>query len=436
MRIHHDERGQTIMLVALSLPIILGFVGMATDVGSLFMDKRQMQTAADAGALAGAAALNLASGNITTAARAATAANGYTHGSNGVTVNVNNGPTWPTSEYHLVPNYIEVTVVKAEPTIFLALFGHSNVTVAARAVATNQAPGNGCINLTETNPNVPALAVQGNASVDAPDCDMNINDTNSNAISTTGKAYSVTTSTIGVTATSISAGVGGFTPTPVTGVIPVADPLAAMQYPYTCGAGGCQCPSSSTLCATNPVTSMPATCATTSIGHGTTNLSPGCYNGLSIGSNANVVLAAGTYFFNGDVSVAANGSLSGTGVTLIFTSGAFSMGGTPTMDIVAPLTTSTSDPFPGILYYQVPADTTAMSLGGNSSSTIEGVFYAPTAGNGTNTAGISFQGNPGGTIYTDFVTTSLSLAGNPSFKSFADLPGGAPTGITSIALVE
>ena len=49
MRIHRDERGQTIILVALSLPLLLGFVGIATDVGALFKVKRTMQTAADAG---------------------------------------------------------------------------------------------------------------------------------------------------------------------------------------------------------------------------------------------------------------------------------------------------------------------------------------------------------------------------------------------------
>ena len=51
MRLHSDERGQTIILVALSLPLMLGFVGIATDVGALFKDKRDPQTLAGIAAL-------------------------------------------------------------------------------------------------------------------------------------------------------------------------------------------------------------------------------------------------------------------------------------------------------------------------------------------------------------------------------------------------
>ena len=78
MRIHRDDRGQTIMLVALALPILLGFVGIATDLGSLFKDRRTIQTAADAAAIAGA--LNLSSGNWSSAAKAASGTNGFTDG--------------------------------------------------------------------------------------------------------------------------------------------------------------------------------------------------------------------------------------------------------------------------------------------------------------------------------------------------------------------
>jgi hypothetical protein len=147
-----------------------------------------------------------------------------------------------------------------------------------------------------------------------------------------------------------------------------------------------------------------------------------------------VNLAAGVYFFNGGVSVPANSTLSGTGVTLIFTQGAFAMQGTPTINLSAPDPKDNTVPFPGILYYQVPADTTPMVLGGNSKSSIDGTFYAPTAGNGTAT-GITLTGNSGGKIYADFVTPSMSLSGNPTFHSYAQLPGGAAAN-HAVALVE
>ena len=123
MRLHRDERGQTILLVALSLPVLIGFIGIATDVGILFKDKRTMQTAADAAAIAGALNYNNGATAWKAAARAAATANGFTDTSNGIVVTTPDTPQWPTSNYNGKPGYVEVTITKPESTIFLALFG-------------------------------------------------------------------------------------------------------------------------------------------------------------------------------------------------------------------------------------------------------------------------------------------------------------------------
>jgi hypothetical protein len=68
-------------------------------------------------------------------------------------------------------------------------------------------------------------------------------------------------------------------------------------------------------------------------------------------------------------------------------------------------------------------------MNGGPSATIEGIFYAPGAD-------FTMQGNSGGTIYTDFVVKTLSLAGNPFLRSYAQLPGGTSNGLHAIALVE
>src|ERR1700744_4113265 len=132
MRIHRDERGQTLLLVALSLPLLLGFVGIATAVGPLFRDKRPLKIAADPAAIAGA--LNMSSGPTAwkAAARTAATANGFTDGSNGVVISTPDTPQWPSSNYKGGTGYAEVTVTKTEPTIFLSLFGYPSVTVLAR----------------------------------------------------------------------------------------------------------------------------------------------------------------------------------------------------------------------------------------------------------------------------------------------------------------
>jgi Flp pilus assembly protein TadG len=81
------ERGQILVIFVLALVAIIAGVGLVIDGGFAFAQRRAEQNAADLGAFAGANAL-LNGANPTAAARAAAAANGYNHGTGGVTVNV------------------------------------------------------------------------------------------------------------------------------------------------------------------------------------------------------------------------------------------------------------------------------------------------------------------------------------------------------------
>jgi Putative Flp pilus-assembly TadE/G-like len=54
---HRNESGSVLVLVAISLVALLGIAALAIDVGNFRAHRRQLQTAADAGALAGAAQL-------------------------------------------------------------------------------------------------------------------------------------------------------------------------------------------------------------------------------------------------------------------------------------------------------------------------------------------------------------------------------------------
>src|SRR5882724_5851621 len=55
-RRHSGERGQTILLVAVSLVALLGMAALAIDVVTLYTARSEVQRAADAAALAGAKA--------------------------------------------------------------------------------------------------------------------------------------------------------------------------------------------------------------------------------------------------------------------------------------------------------------------------------------------------------------------------------------------
>ena len=59
-----DERGQTILLVAISLVSLLAMAALAIDIVTLYVARSEIQRAADAAALAGAKAV--ADSGITT----------------------------------------------------------------------------------------------------------------------------------------------------------------------------------------------------------------------------------------------------------------------------------------------------------------------------------------------------------------------------------
>lgn len=61
----NNNKGITIVLVAILLFVLVGFVGLALDVSYMYVVKGQLQNAADAGALAGAAKLNNVYGSAT-----------------------------------------------------------------------------------------------------------------------------------------------------------------------------------------------------------------------------------------------------------------------------------------------------------------------------------------------------------------------------------
>jgi uncharacterized membrane protein len=53
-RLYRDRRGSALILAAMSMPLLLGSVGLATDTIQWALWKRQLQRAADSAAFAGA----------------------------------------------------------------------------------------------------------------------------------------------------------------------------------------------------------------------------------------------------------------------------------------------------------------------------------------------------------------------------------------------
>jgi hypothetical protein len=116
------QKGQTLIFVAVSLLVLIGFLSLAIDVGHFYGERRRMQNAADAGALAGARELCV-SNNIPAAyARAQE----YAVTRNGAqTANIT------------IQNYtVAVDTGETVPTFFAGLIGVTSADVRTGAAAT------------------------------------------------------------------------------------------------------------------------------------------------------------------------------------------------------------------------------------------------------------------------------------------------------------
>src|SRR5579885_2109587 len=125
------ERGQVVPIVALALFVLFGAAAMAVDVGYLRYMQRIEQNAADSAAIAGANEIPY--NDVTTAAKADAASNGFTDDGTNVIVTVNNPPS--SGSYSGNTSAVEVIVKAKHAMFFEKIFGTSSSWVSARSVA-------------------------------------------------------------------------------------------------------------------------------------------------------------------------------------------------------------------------------------------------------------------------------------------------------------
>ena len=121
-RLSTQEQGATLIFVALTLPVLLGFAALAIDGSNIYAQQRQIQTAADAAALAGAQVLALGS---STAQVQSTVQNLISlNGADSYTLSYLNGNT-----------EVQVTAVQSFATFFAGIVGYETLRVQATAKA-------------------------------------------------------------------------------------------------------------------------------------------------------------------------------------------------------------------------------------------------------------------------------------------------------------
>lgn len=362
-----NESGQTLIIVALSMSVLLGFTAFATDVGVLLQQKRLAQTAADSAAIAGAEHLGYGSAAAQSAAQTDAASNGFTNGQNGATVTATPSPS---SGSFTGSGYMQVSVSESVNTVFARAFGFGSMAVGASAIA-GELPATGCVYVLSPSGQA-TMSLQGSFDVSTPGCGVIVNSTGSQALTFVGGSGTLDAAYVNVVGGESSHSSDSVT-VPTLGVAQISDPLAYLDLPQYEAA-------------------LTASCTTSAPASGTAStsaqLSPGCWSSTGNITLNNVNLSPGTYTFNlpatGNLII--SGNVTGTGgVTLNLTNGGVSATTNSTMNLVAPPTTNCSCDFPGILLYIAPPPATQVTTQlvefemGNATGIFTGIIYVPGA---------------------------------------------------------
>lgn len=416
MKKHGGENGQTLIMVAVSLSVILGFVAFATDLGVVLHKRRMAQTAADSAAMAAAKYLDAGSAAAIGAGQEDAAANGFTNGSTGVTVTVTPSPT---SGAFTGSQYAQVTVSQSVPTIFTAAFDLSALTVSASAIA-GRFPSDGCVYVLDPTA-YQAMNLEGSFDVSTPGCGVLVDSNDPNALYFGGTNGHLTAAYVNVVGGTNGAS-SDSTPAPVLGVTPVSDPLANLNMPQ-------YAPDPSTC---TPVPNNGVLTGSISSGN--------CYSGNV--TLYNVTLADGPYFFTGQVNL--KGTVTAANVTLYLTSTSPGLYANSQSTLtIANLDTSffsSCAKCAGIVIYIEPPATgssitqTVEFEKGTASGSVTGIIYAPGAEFFMNDSGSGGTVNNIGFNTDLIVNTFYDKTGLFSVTQYN--PPNANSPLSKITLVE
>ena len=465
MKILKQESGQVLVLSALSMMLLMGFMGLAADVGTLFHAKRQLQSAADAAAIAGITAYKYetVSGNaqadIDNAAQAAAAKNGFSN----VTV-TNAFPTSVTSPTLYVANpptdgpnrgsaFVEAILTVPQSTFFMAMFGTTSMNVTARAVAGFGGATKNCVtNLGKTGTD---MYMAGRFTVLAPDCSV-VNDSRDPCSmqfnGTSGQLITSSVSTVG--------GACGqsqdSTPRPQINSAYVQDPMLGVVNPVdkaTAIADG-YCSSGNTI-TTATVSSISAANVSGNIicfnpplaSNG--KVQPTTITGPAVGSNgtcaSHLLLPSAVYIFYSGVVFGGGCIQSDTGGVTFDLAGFYVQGNTTysfsvstqTSFLLDPMTTSVGDfGNDGVLIMQPYTNTAQINIDqGTSIGTIDGTIYAPAAELSLTDQGAQSSTGVALVLNATLIDNSLNVQASNITINAQD-PGTIPGALRTVTLVE
>jgi hypothetical protein len=404
-------------LFAAILPVLILMCGLALDTSMMELKKVQMQNAADAAAVAAELELErdgtatttvgtTTSLDYITSAQEDAALNGFTNGSNGVTVTVTNPPTY--GEYSGRYDAVEVIISAPANVLFMGYINGNTKTLTAYAAAleppcdyamnTNNVTHSVVLTLSNISSTCPIYA-QGGVGVDGPSW-------------LSAQAFDITG------ASGASSILGKTTPSPNYSVATVPDPLANITAPVF---SACTVTNWSKI---NTSGGLPAY-----------NLSPGTYCGGITANEVQMNFSPGLYIITGGISWT-NSMAICSACTFYFTKGGgssygvVSIGGNSSILLNAP-TTASGGSIPGVVFFLDRAWTPVSPAGFQCNDAYfvgNGIYYSlntalsfttcsnsPSAYFGVVTSNLVFTG----TVYTD--TFGLIF-----YSNYSSLPTGNP----------
>jgi hypothetical protein len=437
MKIHNqNESGQSLVLIMVSLTVLIGFLGLAIDVGTLYRTKQNAQIAADAAAVAATMdyMYTASVSSAQAAGKAASKANGYENGVNGVTVAVNMPPT---SGPNQTIKFAEAIVTKTKTMSFAALVKHSSMLVAARAVAGTPVYGNACIWLMAATGQ--GLAVQGSYDINIANCGIYVNSPSSTAVGVTGNGGSLTAKFVDTT--------GNVTPQHQTTPTPITKNTAPRKNPFGSlsginpNTGPCSITSAATsiTTATTGATAQSAVqgsatnnvvCFTNAVTFGNGVSLPGADQGVTYVFAHGLTVATGaTVTFGSSTYNSTNNTFSGTsGATIDLYGGTLNQQSNSALNVYAP----TAGTYNGIGILQPTTNTTTplqIQFGSNG-ETFDGYVYAP----GTTV----YMQDSGGTGVKDMGIVALGMSVQTAYFHISsyDAANAQTTPVVIISLVE
>ncbi|WP_118856905.1 Tad domain-containing protein [Sphingomonas mesophila] len=408
--IWEDKRGNSLILAAAALPLLLGSAGLATDTIQWALWKRQLQRAADSAAIAGV---------YDRSANDGATANTEAAVDHDLTLNnpldttkfplTQKTVTFPSNSGNQ-QNQVRVVLAVQRPLSFSSMFMTNppviQTSAQAAAVSTE---GEFCVLSLQKNGKT-GIQATGSASI-TMDCGMMTNSISTNAAAGQGSAV--------ITATTLAAA-GGIQQSSQWQVTSYQPYSPALEDPYA---------------SLTPDTDDTATCPNNppslTVNNGNSGLvvnGGACYSSISVNSNRVLTLQNGVYFIHGG-GVNVQGTLNLINATIVLsnkdlssssvTVGSFDANSNGQINATAP----TTGKWAGIAIYQDRRATdnaptgniTASSpnrINGNSTNKIRGVVYFPNQQ-------LTYNGNGTGTATcTQFVAKRIYWSGSSGINNF------------------